>query len=61
MSFQDVAFLSSQASFTPHFLTIVVEVKVSGQAHVLILWLGVSNGILPVKYFCSNKAAFCVN
>ena len=58
MGFQDVAFLSSQACFTPHFLKIVVEVKASGQPCVLKLWLGVSSNILPDKYFCCNKDSF---
>ena len=35
-----VAFLPSQAGFSPHFLKIVVEVKVSEPPHVLRLWLG---------------------
>ena len=41
-----------------HVLTIVIDVKGSGLPHVLELWLGVSKGMLPVKYFCSNKASF---
>ena len=32
-----------------------------GLPHVLKLWLGVSNGMLPVKYFNSNKASFCIS
>ena len=35
MGFQDVAFLPSQASFPPHFLKIVVEVKASGPPQLL--------------------------
>ena len=58
--FQDVAFLPSRASFPPHFLDIVVVVNALGPPHVLRLWLGVSNSILPVKYFRSNKASFYV-
>ena len=61
MGCQDVAFLPSQASFPPHFLRTVVEVKASRQPHVLKSWLGVSKGVLRVKYFCSNKASFCVS
>ena len=60
MGCQDVSFLPPRASFPPHFLTIVVEVKTSGPPHVLILWLGVSKGMLPVKYVPSNKTSFCV-
>ena len=33
---------------------IVVEIKAPG------MWLGVGIGMLRVKYFCSNKACFCV-
>ena len=58
MYFQKVAHLSPRASFPPHFLKIVVEVKVSGSPHGLKLLLGVSKGMLPVRYFCSNKASF---
>ena len=61
MGFQNVAFLSSWASFPPHFLRIVVEVKASGPPHVLTLWLGVRKGMLLVAYFHSNKASFCVS
>ena len=58
MGFQDVTFLPSRANFSPHFLKIVVEVKASGPPHVLALWLGVSKGMLPVRYFRSNKSSF---
>ena len=58
MSFLDVAFLPSWASFPPHFLKMEVEVKASGQPYVIKLWLGVSKGMLSVKYFCSNTASF---
>ena len=34
IGFQDVAFLPSRASFPPHLLKIVVEVKASGPPHV---------------------------
>ena len=46
--------------FPPHLLDIVVKVKACGPPHVLKLWLGVSNGMLHVNHFCSNKAFFCV-
>ena len=49
MGFQDVEFLPFRASFPPHFIKIVVEVKASGPSHVLKLWLGVSKGMLPVE------------
>ena len=39
-----------------HLFIIVVEVKTSG--HVLRLWLGVSKGMLPVKYFHSSHVPF---
>ena len=45
-------FLQSRASFPPHFLRIVVEVKASGPPCVLELWFGISKGMLPVRYFC---------
>ena len=61
MGFLDVAFLPSRASFPPHFLNIVVEVKALRQPHVLSLWLGVSKGIFPMKYFFSNNASFCIS
>ena len=47
--------------FPPHILEIVVEVKASEPPHVLELCLGVGKGMLPVKYFRSNKASFCVS
>ena len=43
--------------FPPHVLKIVVVVKASGPPHVLKLWLGVSKGILPVRYVHSNEAS----
>ena len=46
--FQDVAFLTSRASFST-LLRIEVEVKASTPPHVLGLWLGVSEGMLPVE------------
>ena len=41
----------------PHILRIVVEVKTTGPPHVLRLFLG----MLPVKYFQSNRSSFCVS
>ena len=43
--------------FMPHLKT-VVEVNALWPSHVLELWLGVGKGMLPVKYFYSNKAFF---
>ena len=61
MGFKNVAFLLTQASFlTPHVIETVIEVKASTLPHVLIVWLEVSKGILPVKYF-SNKASFYIS
>ena len=57
VGFQYAAFLPSGASFPPHFLKIVVEVKASGPPHDIKQWLGVSKGMLPVEYFRSNKAS----
>ena len=51
MSFQDVAFLPSQASFCTTFHKIVAELKSSGPPHVLKLWLVASMGMLPVECF----------
>ena len=58
MGFYDVAFLPSQDSFPLYFLKIVVEMKAFGPPHVLKLCLVLSKGMLPVKYFHSNKAFF---
>ena len=40
---------------TPDLLYIVVEVKAFGLPHVLRLWLGVSKGILLVRYFYDRR------
>ena len=61
MSFQDVAFLPYQACFSPYFLLIVVDVIALGPPHVLKLFFGVGKDMIPVKYFCSNKASFFVS
>ena len=44
--------------FMPHFLHVVVEVEALGPPHVLILWLGVRKGMVPVKYFSPAKPLF---
>ena len=58
MDIQDVTFLPFGASFPPLFLIIVVDVEALGPPQVIKLWLGVRKGMLPVKYFRSNKASF---
>ena len=58
MSFWDEAFLPSELVFPPHFLKIVVKVKTSELPHALRLLLAVNKGMLPVKYFRSNKATY---
>ena len=48
-----------KATGPPHFLIIVVDVKATGPPHILKVWLGVGKvGMLPVKYFHSDKALF---
>ena len=54
IGFQDVVFLSSRASLSTTFLINGVEVKASGQPHVLKLWLGVSKGMLQQSLFLSR-------
>ena len=61
MSYQDVALFPSHTSLPPHFLIIVVDAKASERPHVLKVWLGVSNGMLPAKYFSPNKSSFWVS
>ena len=57
MVFQDVAFPTSRSSFTPHFIKIMVEVIVSGQAHLKSV-VGVNKGMLPVKYVAPKNPLF---
>ena len=61
MGFQDVVFLSSQCSFTAKFLTNCGRSESLGTTTCLQTVLGVNKGMLPVKYFQSNKASFCVS
>ena len=42
----------------PSAIKIVAEVKALGLPHVLKLWLGASNAMLPVKYFTPTKPVF---
>ena len=46
MGFKDVAFLPSQANFSSHFIKILVVVGLSKDMH-------------PVRYLCSYKASLC--
>ena len=39
----------------------MVEVMHSGLPHLLKLWFGMNKGILPVRYFCSNKFCFFIS
>ena len=57
---QDGACLPSRDCFPPYLRKIVIEVEASGLPHVFKMWLCVGKGMLLVKYFCSNKASFCV-
>ena len=49
---------ASIASLTPHFLEIVVDVNDMVPPDVLRLWMLLSNGMLPVKYFCFRQFSF---
>ena len=49
---------SPKLVFTPHFLKIVVGVKALGPPHVLRLWLGVSKGMFPIKFFTPTNPLF---
>ena len=60
MDFQDLEFLPSGDSFYTSFLKYCDRGKSLRQPHILKLWFGVSKGMFPVRYFCSNKASFCV-
>ena len=58
MSVQDVAFLPSHTSFSTTYLTNCGSGESLGTITCLITVVGVSKGMLPVRYFCSNKAPF---
>ena len=60
IGFHDVAFLPPELVLPPHFLIVVVAVMASGLPHALRLWLGVSKGMFPVKYFAPTKP-LCVS
>ena len=50
--------MPSQASVSTMLLNIMVDVIGSGPPHVLELWLWVSKGMLPVRYFRSTMPLF---
>ena len=51
----------SQAIFTPHFVKIVIEVKLRDHNMTYILWLGINKGKMPVNNHCSNKYCLIAN
>ena len=58
MSFHGVAFLLTHASF---FTTFLINCD-RGESLVTATCLKtVVEGMLPVRYFCFNKASFCVS
>ena len=52
---------TSELFLAPLLLNIVIEVKASRPPHVLRVWLVVNKVTLPVKYFRSDRASFCVS
>ena len=48
----DVAFLPSNSTFSTTFLMNCGRGECLGPPHILTVWLWVSKGVLPVKYFC---------
>ena len=58
MVFQDVAFLSPRASFSTAFLKNCGSGKRFGTTTCLKTVVGVSKGMLLVRYICSNKISF---
>ena len=61
MGFHDVAFLPPRANFPPTFLNNCHRGDSLITTTCLKTVIMVSNGTLPVKYFSSNKASFCVS
>ena len=53
MGYQDVTFLLPELAFSPQFVNIVV--KALGASLVLKVWLGLSKGMVPVKYLYPLK------
>ena len=60
MGFQDVAFLPTQAYFSTTFLRSCGSGECLGTTTCHKTMVGVGKDMLPVKYFCSNKASYCV-
>ena len=58
MDFQDVEFLISLASFYTTFLEMHGRAEGLQLPHVLKLWLRVSKGMLPLRYFLLNNSFF---
>ena len=56
---QDAAFLPSRANFFTTFLENCGRGEYLGATACLKTVVGVSRGMLPVKYFCSNEAFLC--
>ena len=48
----------SRAGSMPCFMTTVIDCKAPRTAICLGTVVGVRKGILPVRYFCSNKSSF---
>ena len=61
MSFNDVAFVPSRATFAATFLKNCGVGENLRTTTCIKTVVGVSKGVLPVKYFRSNKASFCVS
>ena len=61
MGFQDVSFLPSRPGLYTTFLTNCGRGESLGTITCLRTVVGVSKGMLPVKYFHSNKASFRVS
>ena len=61
LGFQDVAFLPYRASFYTTFIKHCGRGEGLWTTTCLKLWLGVSKGMLPVRYFRFNEASFCVS
>ena len=59
IGFQDVAFLPSRASFSTAFKKNCGRGESLGTTACPKTVVGVSKGMLPVRYLLSNKASFC--
>ena len=58
MGFKDIVFLASRARFSTTFINNCGGGESLWTTTCLRNVVGVSNSILPVKYFCSNDASF---